>query len=650
MHILVIAIGPVQEFIESARKCRDLWFGSWLLSELARAAAEGVLTSPEKEGEPQPPPNVLIFPGADIGEKSRAVANKIVARIHEEPLVVAQRAEQRMRQRLIEIRDKAFAKVAPRRADRLDLFLEKKARDQVDGLIEFLWAATEENEPMIYPKALEEAERILAAVKNSKRWEQTTWAEDGVPKSSLDGIRESVLHESLYDNPKNQSAKKGMSDGRRRHEFGVHRAERLCGVGVLKRFGSSDKHDKKNPEPREHPERILSTSHVASGPFRAGLAKMREGRTLWENYRSDLDSISARISTLDGTSKSITEELETLPRTDPTTGKIDGSVFYEGRLVETIEELGYNERKDDERKIFQEARDGLRHFLRKTRALGEPIPYYALLLADGDRMGKVIGEIQEFPEHRRLSETLEGFASSTRDTVKRHEGALVYAGGDDVLALLPLHTLLGCARELADSFASTMSEWKVTERQGDKEVERSPTLSVGIAVVHHLLPLDEALELVRQTEKVAKKVDGKNALAITVKKRGGEPVQVSGSWDQLDVRLASLIELHLRDAVSVKTQYELMDLAFRTDNAGPFKESMSKVREVEARRILARKQSSGGAHKISGMTFETLERLGAFSDPARLGRELYVAHLLSRAIEQANPQEKSNEAHQEAHS
>ena len=37
--LLLITIGPVQEFIASARRTRDLWFGSWLLSELSREAA-----------------------------------------------------------------------------------------------------------------------------------------------------------------------------------------------------------------------------------------------------------------------------------------------------------------------------------------------------------------------------------------------------------------------------------------------------------------------------------------------------------------------------------------------------------------------------------------------------------------------------------
>jgi len=38
-HVLVISFGPIQDFIASARRCQDLWFGSYLLSELARATA-----------------------------------------------------------------------------------------------------------------------------------------------------------------------------------------------------------------------------------------------------------------------------------------------------------------------------------------------------------------------------------------------------------------------------------------------------------------------------------------------------------------------------------------------------------------------------------------------------------------------------------
>ena len=66
---MIFSIGPVQDFIATARRSRDLWYGSWMLSELARAAAKAVL---EQSGE-------LIFPSDPINTSS--VPNKIVATI-----------------------------------------------------------------------------------------------------------------------------------------------------------------------------------------------------------------------------------------------------------------------------------------------------------------------------------------------------------------------------------------------------------------------------------------------------------------------------------------------------------------------------------------------------------------------------------------
>ena len=38
-YLFSVALGPAQEFIAAARRTRDLWFSSWLLSELSKAAA-----------------------------------------------------------------------------------------------------------------------------------------------------------------------------------------------------------------------------------------------------------------------------------------------------------------------------------------------------------------------------------------------------------------------------------------------------------------------------------------------------------------------------------------------------------------------------------------------------------------------------------
>ena len=52
-HLLAITVGPVQEFIAAARRTRDLWFGSYVLSEISREVAIAV----SKHGK-------LIFPAS----------------------------------------------------------------------------------------------------------------------------------------------------------------------------------------------------------------------------------------------------------------------------------------------------------------------------------------------------------------------------------------------------------------------------------------------------------------------------------------------------------------------------------------------------------------------------------------------------------
>src|ERR1051326_749628 len=86
-HLLAISIGPVQEFIAAARRTRDLWFGSYLLSEISKAAAKAVHDAGGR----------LIFPaeGADLTEGSDLnVANIILAELPEglEPREAADRA------------------------------------------------------------------------------------------------------------------------------------------------------------------------------------------------------------------------------------------------------------------------------------------------------------------------------------------------------------------------------------------------------------------------------------------------------------------------------------------------------------------------------------------------------------------------------
>ncbi|MGH8651919.1 MAG: type III-B CRISPR-associated protein Cas10/Cmr2 [Gammaproteobacteria bacterium] len=75
-HLLVISLGPVQDFISAARRTRDLWFGSFLLSEISKAAARAVRdkgklifpnpTNPDKDLKPESAFNVVNIIVAEL--------------------------------------------------------------------------------------------------------------------------------------------------------------------------------------------------------------------------------------------------------------------------------------------------------------------------------------------------------------------------------------------------------------------------------------------------------------------------------------------------------------------------------------------------------------------------------------------------------
>ena len=84
--------------------------------------------------------------------------------------------------------------------------------------------------------------------------------------------------------------------------------------------------------------------------------------------------------------------------------------------------------------------------------------YFAVLALDGDQMGAWLGG-----EHNRdgptkqfrgdLSHRLSNFAlHCVRPIVEACDGRLIYAGGEDVLALLPADTAVDCARFLRAAY------------------------------------------------------------------------------------------------------------------------------------------------------------------------------------------------------
>jgi CRISPR-associated protein Cmr2 len=108
---------------------------------------------------------------------------------------------------------------------------------------------------------------------------------------------------------------------------------------------------------------------------------------------------------------------------------------------------------------------------------------------------------------------------------------LIYAGGDDVLALLPTETALACAGKLNETYRLNWA----TDQDGIERLlmGEQATVSAGLAVVHYKDDLRAALQAARDAEKHAKNA-GRNALCVRVARRSGEDASAVVGWEQVE--------------------------------------------------------------------------------------------------------------------
>ena len=220
-YLLEISIGPVQEFIASARRMRDLWFGSMMLSELAKAAALSVMNNGGK----------LIFPSVtdrkELAPNSKlSVANVILAEFtggHDFRDIAAKAHEAAVK------RLKVFAEGTFRR---MQGWIDwTRWNSQIDDIVEFYSAWT----PIIsgnYYEARKTVARLLAARKNIRDFVPNPCPAP-VPKSSLDGLRESVFKHRLSEaDIANIEAITG--------DIRIKRGESLDAIGLIKRVPGTE--------------------------------------------------------------------------------------------------------------------------------------------------------------------------------------------------------------------------------------------------------------------------------------------------------------------------------------------------------------------------------------------------------------------------
>lgn len=637
-HLLLVTLGPVQEFIAAARRTRDLWYGSWLLSELSRTAARTL--AKDEIGA------TLIFP-ADAEHLDRhEVVNRIMAELpsNNDPAVIGRQIEQAIKLRLGELRDQTFNDPA-----RIRWPTEQAHRDladrQVDDLLEIFWASAPIQDDRDYANARRMVETALAARKNTRNFAQVKLddapRQGAIPKSSIDGARESVIPEDRYPERRHSDDERREKIEQLFKEFGAKQAERLSGVDLLKRHGRRQVTNQA-PTNGSNEADFPSTSHFAALPFleRTVQASTKGKVTAaFKHYRQGLENLQANRTRL--------VRIEMLAPEYRNSSYIEGydaSILFESRLAEEID--------TQDTASLQSAQRMLQEFFALAASGDRPDPYYALLHADGDNMGKAIDHLatEGAPKHRDFSTQLDSFASRVDTIVKQHHGALVYAGGDDVLAFLPLHTVLQCAHDLADEFRSKLEQFTFN-LNGQ---QTAPTLSVGIAIAHHLEPLSDTLDLARGAEKAAKKTPGKNGLAITLSKRGGGDRTISGSWQAFATennngffdRLTKFTEWHRSGAIPDSAAYDLHNLIERMGNTLP-----PDALKAEAVRIVKRKRGqSGRAATANAELVKLAQTLPTTNDKAQSWNVAQFANelIVTREFAKAQGYSKATEQPEEA--
>lgn len=640
--LVVVSVGPVQEFIASARRTRDFWMGSTLLGEFSRAIAKtiadrlGLATlifpAPENEGQLLP----IRFDEKNTQLQSEDVSNVI---LFEAPPSADISSLVRDLKQTANDRWKIIAEGA---AKRCESELHDWRRQLEPSPVEFYaaWAPLANG----YETARKEAMRLLAGRKALRDFD--SWKGTGAPKSSLDGGRETVLKKIDDERPL-----------RRRRGLHARPNEQLDLIGIVKRVDWG--HDA---------IRYPSVSRIAIDPWVRGVKAAGgtnpEIARLFEDILTQCKHLGLR-ERREKNPWNIEDDIKKFPwlKSFP----YEGTVLYASRHRDLIDELIEQvpaeapESLDEARATAREKLEPLGALLASLRdrhPFSEPWQYLAVLSADGDEMGRVLSKIAKAPEgaarHREFTRAQSRFAKAAREIIngkgaagRSFSGVCVYASADDILAFVAADHAIQCADELRRTFVREVGA--VAEKFG----VAAPTLSVGIAIGHFMEPLEDLLEFARTAEKRAKipaPTDGsqrpRNALAISIHTRGGAPLIVRDHWDPATgdsevpfaQRILAWADLHRHKHLPVKAAYDLRFLARE------YPEGDNDEIRLEALRILGRKRAGSGGVDTVTRVRALISDVRSAGDLRLIADELVIGQWIGDAMDQASGQRQPKEA------
>jgi CRISPR/Cas system-associated protein Cas10 (large subunit of type III CRISPR-Cas system) len=209
---------------------------------------------------------------------------------------------------------------------------------------------------------------------------------------------------------------------------------------------------------------------------------------------------------------------------------------------------------------------------------------------DGDQMGKTLSSFKNIDDHRNFSEQLGAFANSVKKDIPE-DGLLIYAGGDDVLAVVKATDAINVANKLQNKF----------------KTEVGNNASAGIAIGHSSVPLQDLVHAAHAAESRAKKTYGRNALSISIYKRSGEILEWGCKWESkaLDVygELSTLSALNKEKQINIgRFPYKLAALLQPYALKGKVDEQMQAIVMAEYDHAVEQTKDMRDEHKHERLT------------------------------------------------
>jgi len=593
--LCVFSISPVQKFIRQARKTMDLWAGSYILSRLTFAAMEKVIEDygsisiiyPDMQGHPW-------LKGSTEHKEIPLIPNKFVAMIPENDREIVRNLCEKVEQAYFDIltdwvnkAENLFGLKIPREhvdyalspywialgipkkmEEAIEIIAGKIPEDlesYVEQFVEILetvnlkYGSSKGNSGYLYGPLYTLSEKALAARKTIKDKLFPPPEEGGRERCHVCGERNAIIRYKRKSNQTDQIEHFVNSGWQEISSLQLPRhlkeGEHLCGVCLLKRI---------------LPDILDFSSFTFPSTADVAIANI-----IFESEPNDWLGISRENS-----------HSPSLPYLRKKFGI--NSKVPEGRSVLEVASGNIKEVPEKDISIIRGVLDKIEKETGKS-----PNPYYAMISVDGDELGKWISgqkgiELSDETNvynshvweamdedfkallrklynssnrpvtpsyHASLSHALQNFALEMVPLIveEQHLGRLVYAGGDDVLAMVNLEHLWDVLQLLRGAYSGMVEfekgkdeEWILKLNKDNKTgivvkgskylITMGPcaTLSAGVVIAHYKTPLSIVINRALDLVKVAKEEYGRDAFVVEWIKHSGETTMAGSKWGMLD--------------------------------------------------------------------------------------------------------------------